>query len=139
MAAGLQAFSDESEERPDQPAWLIVELVRHVLLGGISVAGGYLVFPMLRPGVANQMSNLHVVLFIPLFLLFLPYTAGFGGPSLVVALVSICLLFAEIILGILRALVWRIVEYNRGAFAAIVLIVTVALGLVDMYLRFRTG
>ena len=49
---------------------------------------------------------------------------------------SSILLILEMLLKFARGIAWRIVEYNKGAFAAIVLIVTVALGLIDFYLKF---
>lgn len=48
---------------------------------------------------------------------------------------SLLLLIVELCLKILRAIVWRIAEYKRGAFAAIILIVTIILGITDFYLK----
>ncbi|MBV9762235.1 MAG: hypothetical protein JO340_16865 [Acidobacteriaceae bacterium] len=51
-----------------------------------------------------------------------------------------CIVFlavAELVLKFLRACAWRIVEYNKGAFAAITLIVTAVVGIVDFLLKSR--
>lgn len=130
-------YPDLLEETSDHRGWFAVQIVQHVLLGGISIAVVYFgVLPMLRNGAVNQMSNLEIGIRLALYFLLLPYTAGFGGPSIAVVLLSICFLLFEVGLIIVRAVVWRIVEYNKGAFAAIVLLVTVALGITELYLTF---
>jgi len=57
--------------------------------------------------------------------------------SCVVLLSSLILLVLEMLLKIVRGLVWRVVEYNKGAFAAIVLILTILLGVIESYVKFR--
>lgn len=47
------------------------------------------------------------------------------------------LLIIEILLVFIRAICWRIAEYNKGAFAAIILIVTIALGVTEFYLKYQ--
>lgn len=42
----------------------------------------------------------------------------------------------EVLVRLLRAIAWRIVEYNKGAFAAVILLFTVLLGVVETYLKF---
>ena len=50
-------------------------------------------------------------------------------------LASSILLVLELILKFVRGIAWRIVEHNKGAFAAVILITTIALGFVDLYFR----
>lgn len=47
------------------------------------------------------------------------------------------LLVTEILLIFIRAVCWRIAEYNKGAFSAIILIVTVSLGVAEFYLKYQ--
>jgi hypothetical protein len=49
--------------------------------------------------------------------------------------ITIVLFILEILLKVSRAVCWRIVEYNKGVVAAITLILTVALGALDIYLK----
>ena len=73
--------------------------------------------------------------------LFLPVAAGMGLWWVVVvtgyiAVVAQLLIFlARITLPFARELMWRIVEYNKGAWAAITLCVTVILALQEIALR----
>jgi hypothetical protein len=60
-----------------------------------------------------------------------------GGPVAFALVFTILLIIGELILKVLRAFMWRIAEYNKGAFAAIVLIVTIALGVTEFYLKFQ--
>ena len=41
----------------------------------------------------------------------------------------------ELMLKFVRAIAWRIIEYNKGAYAALTLITTIILGIVDLYLK----
>lgn len=43
--------------------------------------------------------------------------------------------FAEFILKLARAIAWRLVEYNKGVFAALTLIVTAAVGIIDLIVK----
>lgn len=49
---------------------------------------------------------------------------------------TLLLLSLESLLQVGRAIVWRIAEYSKGAFAAILLLVTVLLGVAEAYFRF---
>jgi hypothetical protein len=55
-----------------------------------------------------------------------------------VFLLSIFLIPFEILVRLLRSIAWRITEYNKGAFAAIILIVTVILGVAEVYVRIKS-
>jgi hypothetical protein len=57
--------------------------------------------------------------------------------GLILILTVIISIVLEIILKIFRGVAWRIIEYNRGSFAAIVLLITVSLGVIDLYLKTR--
>lgn len=50
---------------------------------------------------------------------------------------SLLLVIGELILKLLRGIMWRVADYNKGAFAAIVLIITIALGVTEFYLKFQ--
>jgi hypothetical protein len=58
-----------------------------------------------------------------------------GITSLTTLGLSLILLVAEFLLRILRGIAWRIAEYNKGAFAAIILVATALLGIIEFYLR----
>jgi hypothetical protein len=58
-----------------------------------------------------------------------------GIPSLIILMASLLFLAVEFLLKIIRAIVWRIAEYNKGAFAAIILLITIALGIGELYLK----
>lgn len=55
--------------------------------------------------------------------------------SLCILCLSAILLVAEAFLLVFRGIAWRIAEYNKGAFAAIVLIATILLGATEFYLK----
>lgn len=59
-----------------------------------------------------------------------------GIVCLLVLVFSLVLLFTEILLKLIRAVVWRIAEYNKGAFAAITLVTTVLLAIAEFYIKF---
>ncbi len=61
----------------------------------------------------------------------------FAMLSLIILCLSAILLISEVILKIIRGIAWRIVEYNKGAFPAIILLVTIILGILEMYLKAR--
>jgi hypothetical protein len=44
-------------------------------------------------------------------------------------------LLAHVLLRLLEAIAWRVVEYQKGAWAAVVAIATVILGMIDLYLK----
>jgi hypothetical protein len=53
----------------------------------------------------------------------------------IAALLFAAVLLAHLVLRLVEALAWRVVEYQRGAMAAVVAIVTALLGVVDIYLK----
>lgn len=63
--------------------------------------------------------------------------AKVGSISFFIFLVSLFIITAEFTVKILRGIVWRIAEHNKGAFAAIVLIITIALGVAEFYLKYQ--
>ncbi|SRR6266705_5306995 len=78
---------------------------------------------------------LDILVLLALVLFDLVYSTIWLACFLTIVASSILLSF-EILLKFVRGIAWRIVEYNKGAFAAIILIVTAALGLIDFYLKF---
>jgi hypothetical protein len=66
----------------------------------------------------------------PLFIL--------GIPSIIITVVFVAITFAEFVLKLLRGVAYRIADYNKGAFAALVLIATIALGVLEAYLKQKT-
>jgi hypothetical protein len=78
-----------------------------------------------------------VILAVPLIAFAMFQSLAFLG-----FLSGLIVIFAELVLGLLailvggfRAIAWRVVEYNKGAWAALTLIATVGLGIVDIYMR----
>ena len=64
------------------------------------------------------------------------YAVGSVGSTLFLAgLVLVLALAAHVVLRLIEAVAWRVVEYQRGAWAAVVAIATAVLGLVDLYLK----
>lgn len=55
--------------------------------------------------------------------------------SVIIFCLSITLLIFEAVLKVTRGIAWRIVEYNKGAYAAITLLITIALGILESYLK----
>ncbi len=58
-----------------------------------------------------------------------------GLVSLFILICSITVLLVELLLKLIRAIVWRIAEYNKGAFAGITLVFTILLGIIELYLK----
>lgn len=48
---------------------------------------------------------------------------------------AVILFLLEVLLKIGRGIAWRITEYNKGAYAALTLILTIFIGIVDLYLK----
>jgi len=59
-----------------------------------------------------------------------------GCVSALSFLFTLSLVVTELFLKLTRGIVWRVAEYNKGAFAAILLIATGLLGVAEAYLRF---
>ena len=55
--------------------------------------------------------------------------------SIFIILSQTVLLIAELVVGAARAICWRIVEYNKGAWSAILALLTIVLGLVELRLK----
>lgn len=65
------------------------------------------------------------------------FSVGNVGPiAMFTFAFTVGLVTGELTLKFLRAFMWRVAEYNKGALAAILLVATTALGVVDTYLRF---
>ncbi|MGC2237980.1 MAG: hypothetical protein WA584_17605 [Pyrinomonadaceae bacterium] len=60
-----------------------------------------------------------------------------GITSFIALIVCFFLIIAEFMLAVIRAIVWRIAEYNKGAFAALILIITAILGVTEFYWRLK--
>ena len=73
---------------------------------------------------------LQIVLDVGMIVIGALFTALF-----IVAWVLAFALIAHVVLRLLEATAWRIVEYQRGAWAAVVAIATVLLGALDLYLK----
>ena len=121
-------------------------LKRFMLLSiGQLVALVCLVLSVRSTGYLSDHSNEHfllgalfvvdILVAVALVLLNLAYSTIWLACFLTIIASSFLLMF-ELLLKFARGIAWRIVEYNKGAFAAIILIVTVALGLTDFYLKF---
>jgi hypothetical protein len=79
-----------------------------------------------------------IVLILLLLLLLINILSGaiwLMGWIVVTATATFLLL--EILLKVLRGVAWRIVEHNRGVFAAITFIATILLGIAELYLRLQ--
>jgi hypothetical protein len=55
--------------------------------------------------------------------------------SLCIVCVAIFLLVTEGAIRILRGIAWRIVEYNKGAYAAIILFITIILAIIELFMK----
>jgi len=58
--------------------------------------------------------------------------------GITVVLLEVILTLCTMLVGAIRFLAWRVVEYNKGAWAAISLLLTTIIGLVDIFLRLST-
>lgn len=62
---------------------------------------------------------------------------GLGAGITMVAWLFALAMIAHFVLRLIEALAWRVVEYQRGAWAAVIALATTVLGLVDLYLKYR--
>jgi hypothetical protein len=69
------------------------------------------------------------------FVQFIMVFMGIGAISVIMLISGLIMFISELALKLLRAITWRIVEYNKGAFAAIILLITIALGIAEIYLK----
>jgi hypothetical protein len=79
-------------------------------------------------------AGLIVLLIITIISSILTYLIILGFFLLITALIFLIL---ESLLKLFRAFAWRLVEYNKGAWAAIVLVLTLVLGVMDLFFRFQ--
>jgi hypothetical protein len=86
-------------------------------------------------GVQDSLAQILYFVFGTITMPFLSLTLILYVIGLMVVFLTIAKWINEMFLKFIRALVWRIVEYNKGAFAALALIITVALGILDLYIK----
>lgn len=91
---------------------------------------GFLFFPGTSPG-----ENCRIAGLTPIPLSILMTFVGIGAISLIMLIASLFFFLFELGLKLLRAISWRIEEYNKGAFAALILPLTIALGIAEVYLK----
>jgi hypothetical protein len=112
------------------------------LIAGLVIPGlVYLIMELLSPFV-----NKYLLLDGLLFLIFLccavilfciiPTLVVIGIFGVVVISIRIVTLLTLLIIYLLKGICWRIVEYNNGAVAALTLIITFVLGILEAYIKF---
>ena len=91
---------------------------------------------------APESIYLRIIYMLPVFIIYIPLAgmAGFWWIETVVGYfiiaLQICLYLATILVSVFRGLVWRIAEYNKGAWAAITVLFTVGVGIANFYVRY---
>jgi hypothetical protein len=108
-------------------------------LGLVTFLGGLALLPIWITGSGHfqfvpteSVANaLLLLLMLPTTAVYVFFAAGFVTGYLAM-LVQLVLMIMRIILPVGQAIVWRIVEYNKGAWAALTLCVTFVLALVDI-------
>lgn len=76
--------------------------------------------------------------FIITMLVFFPFTLLFLGNLAVynfIILFAIFQIFLNVFLVLLKAIFWRIVEYNKGVYSVIILFVTIVLGIIQVTIK----
>jgi hypothetical protein len=92
--------------------------------------------------IGSVIGGVVAMVFMKLFFYVFPYIEAVLMVSFMSALslvFCVGLILIELLLKVLRGLVWRITEYNKGAYAAILLIITSLLAAAEVYLRFIKG
>ena len=118
-------------------------LSRHLIvstLGFVATFWLYIILdigrdPLNPPGSSLLIELVLVVQGVSIVIGFLLIVAGILSFSILVF--SLLFLLSELMLKIIRGIAWRIAEYNKGAFAAIVLLATIVLGVIELYLKFH--
>lgn len=122
---------------------LVLILIIYIALQGLFYS---LAFVSDLTGINIKINRVNLI--VTLMLLIIPLLIYFGivvismpliltgAASLFPLISSVLFLMFEAVLKIIRGIVWRAAEYNKGAFAAIVLLVTVVLGIVEFYLKY---
>jgi hypothetical protein len=97
----------------------------------------FFVLPHFLPEIQHSLWNV-------LYLIFGTLTMPFLSLILILQIVGFVIVFLtllkwtnEILLKMTRALIWRVVEYDKGIVAALVLIITVVLAISEAYLRLQ--
>jgi hypothetical protein len=62
---------------------------------------------------------------------------GIAAGVTIVAWLFALAVVAHLVLRLTEAIAWRVVEYQKGAWAGVVALATAVLGLVDLYLKYR--
>jgi hypothetical protein len=123
----------------DSRKWLCKSSSYEEFFGGFlklcaEIFGGFFLLSYLRPMirfVPDHLINLALLLILPPAVLFLDvWLLGF-----LLIFTTIIFNILEIVLKLLRGAAWRIVEYNKGAYAAIILLITIVLGFLELYLK----
>jgi hypothetical protein len=128
--------------------WLDPPIIRWLFAGAsrLSFAKRFLMLTLVSVGVtgvfavANPFDSFSYEAFFLVLLITAPIVTfvnviNYLGYILILTVAASTVL--EVVLRIIRGVAWRVVEYNKGAFAALVLVVTVALGVAELYLRVR--
>lgn len=111
-------------------------LSRHLTVVAIAFTLAILYFT-LRRILLLSMLNLDVTFWVSFMLdFYINVFLVFSLTSLFILFLSLFFFIMELLLKVVRAIFWRIVEYNKGAFAAITLLITVVLGLAEFYLKY---
>ena len=81
-----------------------------------------------------SMQIVVLVCLVYTFMVFFSETILLSTVGAVIVAAHVLLLILELVLKILRAFAWRVVEYNKGASPAILLVLTSVIGLLKLYL-----
>jgi len=111
-------------------------LSRHLIVVAVALTLALSYFFIDRLLIPNGLNSGVLFWVSFMFLLYLIVFVIFSLTSLSILLLSLFFLIIELLLKVVRAISWRIAEYNKGAFAAIILILTIALGTIELYLKF---
>jgi len=79
----------------------------------------------------GHVFNTLMVLIWPVFTLFWVLVEAFG----LLIYATLVIFIIEFILKIVKGIMWRIVQYNKGVFSAIILIITVCLGIYETIIK----
>jgi hypothetical protein len=106
------------------------------LLAGVAYVGFKIFLVVMKGHSWGFEPDLARLAFIPVWpFLFFLYTIVFAG--LLIIFGWSLLLLCQIIVFVVRSVLWRMVEFNKGAFGAIIVIVTAILGIIDLIVKLK--
>jgi len=144
LVSGLwkRLITEVTGKERDPMAWMLEgrtiseSIYKQLVVSGFGLICCYLFYLFLTEWILHVFQLGLYLILMTIYGLVITPLAIIGLANILVMLVSVLIFVTELMLVFIRGIVWRIAEYYKGAFAAILLLITGALGMAEVYFRF---